>query len=216
MKRIVKDPNERRRELIDTAERLFITAGYEQTAISDIVKDLNISQGAFYYYFRCKEDVLVAVLEKQIAIMEGDFLQIANRTDLNPAVQLNSMLNRFISLNTSGRRIMSYIHQEKNATLHSKMMRAGPMDRIAPLMADVIGKGLDQGRFNLVHPLETSYLLLMLVASALHFIYLPWMGRESVDARDADGQFQAHMRIALQDLLDKVLGASDYEFILQI
>ena len=216
MKRIVKDPKERRKELIDAAERLFINAGYEQTAISDIVKDLNISQGAFYYYFDGKEDVLVAVLEKQLSIMEGDFVQIANRTDLDPAVQLNSMINRFISLNASGRRIMSYIHQEKNATLHKKMMKTRPLDRIAPLMADVICKGRDLGRFNVAHPLETSFLLLMLVASALHFIYQPWLEGESEEASMIGSEFQEHTRIALEDLLGRALGVSDYRFILQI
>jgi AcrR family transcriptional regulator len=215
MKRIVKDPKERRRELIDAAERLFINAGYEQTAISDIVKDLNISQGAFYYYFDGKEDVLVAVLEKQISIMECDFVQIANRTDLDPAVQLNSMINRFISLNASGRRIMAYIHQEKNATLHRKIMSTRPLERIAPMMADVICKGRDLGRFHVAHPLGTSYLLLMLVASALHFIYQPWL-RDPEDAGNADGEFQVHMRMALEDLLGRMLGVSDYRFILQI
>jgi hypothetical protein len=38
MSRIVKEPEERRKELIDTAERLFIAQGYDQTSISDIAK----------------------------------------------------------------------------------------------------------------------------------------------------------------------------------
>jgi AcrR family transcriptional regulator len=62
MKRIVKDPEERRKELIDTAEKLFLTNGYDQTAVSDIVREVNLSQGAFYYYFESKEDVQVAIL----------------------------------------------------------------------------------------------------------------------------------------------------------
>lgn len=45
MKRISNDPEERRLELIDAAERLFIERGYEHTAISGIVKELNIAQG---------------------------------------------------------------------------------------------------------------------------------------------------------------------------
>ncbi len=40
MKRIAKDPEERKKELIDTAERLFITNGYDQTAVSDISRQL--------------------------------------------------------------------------------------------------------------------------------------------------------------------------------
>ena len=92
MSRIIKDPEERRKELIDTAERLFIAEGYDQTAISDIVKEVNVSQGAFYYYFDSKDDVLVAVVEKQIALMESDFHQIADRNDLDEVAKLNSMV----------------------------------------------------------------------------------------------------------------------------
>ena len=99
MKRIVKDPEERRKELIDTAEQLFITNGYDQTAVSDIVKEVNLSQGAFYYYFESKEDVLVAILEKNVAVMEIALRQTADRTDLDEAVKLNAMFNQFISVN---------------------------------------------------------------------------------------------------------------------
>ena len=35
MVRISKDPEERKQELIDTAGKLFMTKGYEQTAVSD-------------------------------------------------------------------------------------------------------------------------------------------------------------------------------------
>ena len=103
MARIVKEPEERKNELIDIAEQLFIAHGYEQTAISDIVREANVSQGAFYYYFESKEDVLVAVIEKKIALMENDFLLIAERSDLDEAAKLNSMINSFICISTSGK-----------------------------------------------------------------------------------------------------------------
>lgn len=60
--RIVKDPEERRQEIIDTAKRLFITKGYEKTSINDILKSVGIAKGTFYYYFASKEDVLEAMV----------------------------------------------------------------------------------------------------------------------------------------------------------
>lgn len=51
MPRITKSPDERRNELIDAAEMLFIENGYDQTSVSDIVKKVNVAQGTFYYYF---------------------------------------------------------------------------------------------------------------------------------------------------------------------
>jgi AcrR family transcriptional regulator len=212
MKRIAKDPQERRKELIDTAERLFLTAGYDQTSVSDVVKEINISQGAYYYYFDSKEDVLVAIIEKNIAIMEESLRQIASRTDLDEAVKLNAMINQFISLTASGKKILSYIHHEKNARLRKKLMKVRPFSRIAPEMAEVISRGVEKGRFDVARPLETSYLLIMMLASVLRMINSPELAGEAGQSNKR----RESMREALEDLLGRALGARDYRFFLQI
>lgn len=216
MKRIVKDPEERKGELIDTAERLFITKGYDQTAVSDIVKEVNLSQGAFYYYFESKEDVLVAILEKNVAVMEIALRQTADRTDLEEAVKLNAMFNQFISATVSGKKIHNYIHQEMNAELHEKLKKLRFSARIAQIIAEVISKGVEKGRFNVSRPLETSYLLIMVLASAFRVFNLFETSGELKDAEQANKQYHENIRVALEDLLGKALGVSDYRFFLQI
>ena len=54
MTRIVKDPVVRRNEILDVAERLLTTKGYEQMAIQDIVDELQIAKGTVYHYFDTK------------------------------------------------------------------------------------------------------------------------------------------------------------------
>jgi AcrR family transcriptional regulator len=216
MKRIVKDPEERRKELIDIAEQLFITNGYDQTAVSDIVKEVNLSQGAFYYYFESKENVLVAILEKNVSVMEIALRQTAERTDLNEAVKLNAMFNQFISATVSGKKIHNYIHQEMNAALHKKLIKLRFSARIAQIIAEVISKGVEKGRFNVSRPLETSYLLIMLLASAFRVFNLFETGDEPKDSEQAGKQYRENTRIALEDLLGRALGVSDYRFFLQI
>jgi AcrR family transcriptional regulator len=216
MKRIAKDPEERKKELINTAEQLFITNGYDQTAVSDIVKEVSLSQGAFYYYFESKEDVLVAILEKNVAVMESALRQTADRTDLDEAVKLNAMFNQFISVTISGKKIHNYIHQEMNATLHKKLKKINLPSRIAQIIAEVISKGIEKGRFNVARPLETSYLLIMLLASAFRVFNLFETTDELKDTEQADKQYRENIRIALEDLLGRALGVSDYRFFLQI
>jgi len=216
MKRIVKDPEERRKELIDIAEQLFITNGYDQTAVSDIVKEVNLSQGAFYYYFESKEDILVAILEKNVAVMEIALRQTADRTDLDEAVKLNAMFNQFISATVSGKKIHNYIHQEMNAALHKKLKKLRFSARIAQIIAEVISKGVEKGRFNVSRPLETSYLLIMVLASAFRVFNLFETGGEQRDTEQAEKQNHENVRIALEDLLGRALGVSDYRFFLQI
>jgi AcrR family transcriptional regulator len=212
MARIVKEPEERKNELIDIAEQLFIAHGYEQTAISDIVREASVSQGAFYYYFESKEDVLVAVIEKKIALMENDFLLIADRSDLDEAAKINSMINSFICISASAKAILGYIHQARNAALHKKLMKARPFARIAPIMARVIFLGCEKGRFNVLRPLETSYLLLMMVGSAYHMFYQNEAFRESNDIDRKNREFQESMRSAMEDLIGRTLGVNDYKF----
>lgn len=216
MKRIVKDPEERRKELIDTAEQLFITNGYDQTAVSDIVKEVNLSQGAFYYYFGSKEDVLVAILEKNLGVMEIALRQTADRTDLDEAVKLNAMFNQLISATVSGKKIHNYIHQEMNADLHKKLIKIRFAARIAQIIGEVISKGVEKGRFNVSLPMETSYILVMVLASAFRVFNLLDTGDELKDTEQAGKQYHENVRIALEDLLGRTLGVSDYRFFLQI
>ena len=48
----------RRRELVETARRLFIARGFDQTSVSAIVREAGVAQGTFYLYFKSKQAVL--------------------------------------------------------------------------------------------------------------------------------------------------------------
>ena len=41
----------RRNEILDAAQRLIYTKGYDQMSIQDILAESHISKGAFYHYF---------------------------------------------------------------------------------------------------------------------------------------------------------------------
>ena len=66
MARIVKEEAYavKRNEILDAAQRLVYTKGYEQMTIQDMLDDLQISKGAFYHYFDSKQAVLEALVER--------------------------------------------------------------------------------------------------------------------------------------------------------
>ncbi len=45
--RIIKEYEERRKEILETAERLFLTKGYTKTTVNDILKEIGIAKGTF-------------------------------------------------------------------------------------------------------------------------------------------------------------------------
>ena len=72
MARVSKPPEERRQELIETAQELFTTQGYEQTTVGDIVKRVGVAQGLFYYYFRSKQDIFLALIDQFLEARIGE------------------------------------------------------------------------------------------------------------------------------------------------
>ncbi len=56
-----------REDIVAVADRLFYERGYEHTAFSDIAAEVKISRGNFYYHFRTKDEILLAVIGRRLA-----------------------------------------------------------------------------------------------------------------------------------------------------
>jgi AcrR family transcriptional regulator len=56
--------DQRRSELIDASLRLFAERGFRATTIADIATATGTAHGLVYHYFRSKDDLLEAVLER--------------------------------------------------------------------------------------------------------------------------------------------------------
>lgn len=60
----VRAEDDRRSELISISARLFREKGYEKTTVRDIAGAAGIHSGSWFYYFKTKHDILVAVIEE--------------------------------------------------------------------------------------------------------------------------------------------------------
>src|SRR5271169_391372 len=56
-----------RARLIQSAEKVFARDGFEAAKLEEIAKDAGYTRGAFYANFESKEDLFLALLEKEIA-----------------------------------------------------------------------------------------------------------------------------------------------------
>ena len=55
---VKKSPEEWRAEILKAAQELFITKGYEETSISDIMVKADGAKGMFYRFFQSKEEIM--------------------------------------------------------------------------------------------------------------------------------------------------------------
>ncbi|MCG7343583.1 TetR/AcrR family transcriptional regulator [Sporosarcina sp. ACRSL] len=55
--------NDRKRQVMLVAKKLFIDKGFTTTSVQDILEEAKISKGTFYNYFTSKNECLIAILE---------------------------------------------------------------------------------------------------------------------------------------------------------
>ncbi|USB33045.1 TetR family transcriptional regulator [Paenibacillus sp. YPG26] len=55
---------QRRQQILEAAERVFIRTGYELATMKDIVEEAEMSRGWIYLYFQTKEEIFEALIAK--------------------------------------------------------------------------------------------------------------------------------------------------------
>ena len=82
--RIVKEHEERKNEILDTAEILFEEKGYDKCSVNDILNRIGIAKGTFYHYFRSKEELLDAIIDRTAERMIGKAKAVSKEEELSP------------------------------------------------------------------------------------------------------------------------------------
>jgi AcrR family transcriptional regulator len=64
----------RKNQILDGAKKLIARNGYYETHVEDILREVKIGKGTFYLYFKNKEDLFIAILERFLDEWEGTVL----------------------------------------------------------------------------------------------------------------------------------------------
>lgn len=153
--RVTKKPEIRRKELMNAAEDLFIEKGYEQVEVSEIAKKVGVVKGTFYYYFKSKEAILDAIIDKYISILVEDMENMVNQKDLTALEKLMNIYPFALSFPGGHKSIMHRLQEEKNVHLRMKLEQRIPQET-AGLLTRIIKQGIEEGVFNIKYPEEAA------------------------------------------------------------
>lgn len=81
-----KGDNNRQR-IVEAADQLFYTRGYNQTSFRDISDVTGIPRGNFYYYFKTKEEILGAVVDSRVVVFK-EMLGACEKASSDPRQRL--------------------------------------------------------------------------------------------------------------------------------
>ncbi len=167
MVRIVKKADERRTEILEAAQRLFMSRGYDATTVNDLISAVGISKGAFYHHFSSKDDVLRALVWNMAEQGLAALSPIFEREDITPLEKLKSFFNsgqQYKKENAPAlRSIIEVLFREENLRL--RLQAAEQMTEIiVPHLGRVLEEGAKTGQFDIDDPVETARLVLNLGA----------------------------------------------------
>lgn len=83
----------RRREVLDTAARLFHERGYQGTSMDEIADAVGLTKGSLYHHFDSKTDILTAIYEEAADMVVA---QTEGHSDDEPAAEVFRTLIRSI------------------------------------------------------------------------------------------------------------------------
>lgn len=151
---------ERKKELAKELWDIFIRYGYENTTLSLIIRELNISKGAFYHYFPTKE----ACADTAVDLFASNCAEkIEKKVELKlPAIEkLKQLFIYSACLSAENEKGYENINSPTNAVFHQKLM-ATLVKKLAPSYALVIEQGVEEGVFKVKYALETAEMILTL------------------------------------------------------
>lgn len=199
--RTIKDPDERRNEILDAAQSLFQRHGYEKCTVNDIITEVSIAKGTFYYYFKSKEEVLDAIVSRYTEIVVNRVSEILAKTDLSPEEKLQTA---FMSMNVGhevGDEVLGEMHKAENYLLHQKTLNQMVIT-LAPLLEQIVEEGITKQAWSCRYPLQ--YMQIFLASSLA-------LTDEGIFELDADSQTK--LMAALIALLEKMLEVPEDYFL---
>ena len=162
MARITKEYHERKNELLDTAQELFFTQGYEQTTVETIIQKVGVSKGTFYYYFKSKEDLLDKLVKKMTSQIQLEVKKITERTDLDALTKLNKayITCRKIKLENIEliKLYLKVLYKDENIMLRHKIYTSN-IELLVPEFAKIIQQGVEEKVFNTPSPHKAARLI---------------------------------------------------------
>lgn len=151
--RVVKEAEERRNEILDAAEELFGTKGFDNTSTGDILERVGIARGTLYYHFKSKEDILDAMIARMTGQLMAKAAQIVRQKEIPVLERLTKSIMALNVDSSIGHEVMQQVHKPQNALMHQKMQEQ-LLSGIVPLLAELIEEGMEQGICHTAYPTE--------------------------------------------------------------
>lgn len=154
--RITKDPDTRRKEIIDSAMELFKSKGINKVSISEIARSIGVAKGLVYYYFSSKDELIDSVVNEFIKDVDDQLKSIIEKNS-DFYQSLKEILNLYFNSIQQHPLIQSYSSGQPEIF---SIIR----DRLSAIALshakDLLARGIKLGIINIQYP---EYMLKIII-----------------------------------------------------
>src|SRR5215813_3640716 len=137
----------REESILQAAAACFGEQGYRATTLETVAERLGISRVTLYRYCPSKEELLIRVFERSIAIFQRGLQQICAQ-DIPPEEKMRQIIRHQVRLMADHRDFLSVFFSEESHLPVDMAQRARAERRAYDeLIESVIREGVDSGRF---------------------------------------------------------------------
>jgi len=150
--------DERRVQIINAAEDVFTKKGFDEARMDDIAEGTGLSKGTLYLYFKSKDDLIIAILDRifqrEFQAFENIDLSTMSATD---AVSLfTDMVIKDIKIIL---RLMPIAYEFLALAFRNKVVKRALkvyLNRYMGIFIPIIQRGIDTGEFRQVDAHEVG------------------------------------------------------------
>ena len=160
---VVKDHDERRQEFLDTAMQLFMQNGYERTTVNAIIDAVGVSKGAFYHYFKTKEQLLTELSKRASHLALEAARPIVDDPGTNALAKMNAIYRSTNSFKAQNRDLIMAMAEAFSSDANLRLrerMSAASVEAVAPLIARIIEQGNREKTMSVRDPEPTARFVL--------------------------------------------------------
>jgi len=203
----------RKSELLDIALDLFSKSGYIDTSIQEIISTAGVSKGAFYHYFKSKEDVLDQIIDRYI----NEIVDLSNKIAEDPNLSALKKYNLLFT-EVQKRRIVNrgkfmfllkMMLSEKNSLFINRYTEKTIKMVILPYRK-ILDQGMAEGVFHINDPEATAELIIRF--GTIYRTKLAGMYLQVQYQPDIIKEIQKTINF-IQDTVERLLGVNPGTFI---
>ena len=150
--------------ILDSMQKLMLKKDTRSISVSEIAREAGIGKGSIYYYFKSKEEIVDAVIERSYSDAIRQAQELVQAPGLYALTKMEIIFRtcRDSSIELSRQEAGSYMELQQSALLHQQYIYI-MIRNLRPILADIIRQGNQEGTISCSSPDEVAEIVLIIL-----------------------------------------------------